>query len=107
MHGLLFFTLRDYITEGDDALSNWDLAQYADLCEQNFFKCLETYDSLAIPTLENIQSLILAVSHNSALFWHGVDKAIGYQSTRAIKFATGLDLCCRRPLHVPNTGHAP
>ncbi|KAK7707429.1 hypothetical protein SLS57_009299 [Botryosphaeria dothidea] len=74
MHGLLFFTLRDYITEGDDALSNWDLAQYADLCEQNFFKCLETYDSLAIPTLENIQSLILAATRaqeqsNLQLVW--------------------------------------
>lgn len=61
MHGLLFFSLRDYINEGDDVLSNWDLQQYSALCEQNFHKCLETYESLSIPTLENIQSLLLAV----------------------------------------------
>ncbi|KAL1615714.1 hypothetical protein SLS54_008844 [Diplodia seriata] len=61
MHGILFFTLRDYITENDNALSNWDLHTYAELCEHNFYQCLERYESLVVPTLENIQSLMLAV----------------------------------------------
>ncbi|EKG15372.1 Transcription factor fungi [Macrophomina phaseolina MS6] len=74
MHGLLFFSLRDYINEGDDVLSNWDLQQYSALCEQNFHKCLETYESLSIPTLENIQSLLLAATRaqeqsNMQLVW--------------------------------------
>ncbi|GME53107.1 C6 transcription factor [Neofusicoccum parvum] len=62
MHGILFFTIRDYITENDNALSQWDLPAYADLCERNFYRCLETYESLVIPTLENIQSLLLAAT---------------------------------------------
>ncbi|OJD36814.1 c6 transcription factor [Diplodia corticola] len=62
MHGLLFFTLRDYITENDTALSNWDLPVFAELCEHNFYQCLERYESLVVPTLENIQSLLLAAT---------------------------------------------
>ncbi|KAF9641547.1 putative c6 transcription factor protein [Lasiodiplodia theobromae] len=96
MHGILFFTLRDYITENDTALSNWDLAAYAELCEHNFYQCLERYESLVVPTLENIQSLLLAATRAQEqsklqLVWtyvsagHSMCQTLGYHRESHLK----------------------
>ncbi|OMP86921.1 putative transcriptional regulatory protein C11D3.07c [Diplodia seriata] len=98
MHGILFFTLRDYITENDNALSNWDLHTYAELCEHNFYQCLERYESLVVPTLENIQSLMLAVCNllyqlvlGFQLVWtyvaagHAMCQTLGYHRASHLK----------------------
>ncbi|KAH7010958.1 fungal-specific transcription factor domain-containing protein [Macrophomina phaseolina] len=87
MHGLLFFTMRDYVTENDSGLSNWDLSTYVDLCERNFHQCLETYESLVIPTLQNIQTLLLAATRaqeqsNLHLVWTYV--AAGYSMCQTL-----------------------
>lgn len=41
MHGILFFAIRDYITENDNSFSEWDLPAYTSLCGSNFSQCLK------------------------------------------------------------------
>lgn len=60
MNGILFYVFGEYCMDGgpDRAL----YPTYAKLCEKNFVAGLQDYDCLVIPTLENIQSLLLGVS---------------------------------------------
>lgn len=107
MHGLLYFTMRDYKIEDDGSLSQWDLSTYTELCERNFYQGLETYESLVIPTLENIQSLFIAVSNALAPSWPDTNLSQGHNSTRKVQEPTRVDLCRRRAFHVPDIGLSP
>ena len=62
MHGLLYFIIRDYLHDDDDALALFDCASYVDLCEQNFRLGLQSHEIIVNPTLEKAQALLIAVS---------------------------------------------
>ena len=61
MNGFLYFVLREYASTTDPRLSSWDLRQNMELCESNFFRYVEMYETMVTPTLENLQCLLLAV----------------------------------------------
>lgn len=67
MHGILSWLLRDRWGGDNTDLAHFDLVANAKLCEKNFCEGLETYKTLTVPTLENIQTLILGVISSVSL----------------------------------------
>lgn len=68
MNGLLAFVFAEYANAPDTTLSSSDCIKYAKLCEQNFIAGLQDYECLVIPTLENIQCLMIGVSFMTSAF---------------------------------------
>ena len=66
LNGLLFYLLDTYSQENSPDLSSSECAAYAKLCEKNFCDGIQEYECLVTPTLENIQCLMMGVSHASA-----------------------------------------
>ncbi|KAJ4148689.1 hypothetical protein NW765_017556 [Fusarium oxysporum] len=62
MHGMLFSVIREFSRHNDPVFAGYNLDDCANQCERNFDQCLERYESLIIPTLENIQALSMAAS---------------------------------------------
>ncbi|KAF2157289.1 hypothetical protein K461DRAFT_14042 [Myriangium duriaei CBS 260.36] len=60
LFALLFFTMRDYVNDEDSGFSPAQLQPSMQLCEQNFYRSVESYTTLTVPTLENTAALFLA-----------------------------------------------
>ncbi|KAF2136053.1 uncharacterized protein K452DRAFT_148698 [Aplosporella prunicola CBS 121167] len=58
LQALVFYIVSDLISAHDPLTEQFDCAAYAELCERNFSSALSTYETLAIPTLENVQVLM-------------------------------------------------
>jgi Fungal specific transcription factor domain len=67
VNGLLFYLLDAYSKENDSDLSSSDSATYSELCEKNFCDGIQDYECLVTPSLENIQCLMMGVSHHPPL----------------------------------------
>lgn len=68
MHGVLFFLLKDFAGRKEDIMKEIDLS-YIDLCERNFCRGLEVFETFTIPTLENILCLFMGVSTRKTYFF--------------------------------------
>ena len=62
MHGLIYFCIDDFMKEHDRFTEEHDCNTYRQQSGDAFAVALAQYDTLAIPTLENIQALSLGVS---------------------------------------------
>ncbi|PNS15187.1 hypothetical protein CAC42_8188 [Sphaceloma murrayae] len=60
LFGLLYFTLRDYVHNTAVGFEEQDILPSLQLCEQNFYRSIETYTTLTVPTFENIEALLFA-----------------------------------------------
>ncbi|PSK51786.1 hypothetical protein B9Z65_3053 [Elsinoe australis] len=60
LFALLYFTLRDYAHNKEVGFEEQDILPSLQLCEQNFYRSVETYTTLTIPTFENIEVLMFA-----------------------------------------------
>ncbi|KAF4550785.1 Fungal specific transcription factor domain-containing protein 10 [Elsinoe fawcettii] len=60
LFGLLYFTLRDYVHIKEAGFEEQDISPSLQLCELNFYRSVESYITLTVPTFENIQSLLFA-----------------------------------------------
>jgi hypothetical protein len=72
LSGVLLYLIEDHLETPyeDGGISSEDAPEYRasrDLCEKNFYSGLQSFDALTIPTLENVQSLLLGVSCRSVL----------------------------------------
>lgn len=72
LYGLLFYVIRDYMSQQDPVLDGYDGQAYVDMCEARFCAGLERFETLTVPVLQNIQALMigvrlacLALSYNS------------------------------------------
>ncbi|KAL2829642.1 hypothetical protein BJY01DRAFT_227761 [Aspergillus pseudoustus] len=61
MHGILLSLLKEFIGLKDPLAEKYDLPSYMPTVEKNFNAGLETYEILAVPSFENVLSLLLAV----------------------------------------------
>ncbi|KAJ0418976.1 hypothetical protein BJY00DRAFT_172326 [Aspergillus carlsbadensis] len=61
MHGILLCLLKEFIAFKDPLAEKYDLPSYMPTIEKNFSAGLETYEMLAVPSFENVLSLVLAV----------------------------------------------
>ncbi|KAL2819148.1 hypothetical protein BJX63DRAFT_382501 [Aspergillus granulosus] len=61
MHGILLSLLKEFIGLKDPLAEKYDLPSYIPIVEKNFNAGLETYEILAVPSFENVLSLLLAV----------------------------------------------
>jgi len=59
MHGLIYFCIDDFMKEHDSFTKEHDCSTYRQHSGDAFAVALAQYDTLAIPTLENIQALSL------------------------------------------------
>jgi len=59
MHGLIYFCIDDFMKERDSFTEEHDCSAYRQHSSDAFSVALAQYDTLAIPTLENIQALSL------------------------------------------------
>lgn len=62
MHGILYFTIKEYVAASDPLCKDYDLKMHLEKCKQKFNVGIETYEMLAIPNFENIFALTLGVS---------------------------------------------
>ncbi|KAH0339787.1 putative C6 transcription factor, partial [Aureobasidium melanogenum] len=58
-YGFLYFVIRDYWSQRDPALQGYDAQAIIDLCETTFCAGLESFETLTVPVMPNIQSLLL------------------------------------------------
>jgi hypothetical protein len=69
VHGILLSLFKEFTRFKDPVAEKYDLSQYMAICQRNLAVCFESYEILVVPSLENVLSLILAVS---ALYSHTV-----------------------------------
>lgn len=60
-YGFLYFIIRDYWSQQDPALREYDAQAIIDLCETRFCAGLESFETLTVPVLPNIQALLIGV----------------------------------------------
>jgi hypothetical protein len=60
-YGFLYFVVRDYWSQQDPALREYDAQAIIDLCETRFCAGLESFETLTVPVLPNIQALLIGV----------------------------------------------
>ncbi|KAG9756803.1 putative C6 transcription factor, partial [Aureobasidium melanogenum] len=58
-YGFLYFVVRDYWSQQDPALREYDAQAIIDLCETRFCAGLESFETLTVPVLPNIQALLI------------------------------------------------
>ncbi|KAI4850065.1 hypothetical protein E4T44_02967 [Aureobasidium sp. EXF-8845] len=58
-YGFLYFVIRDYWSQQDPALREYDAQAVIDLCESRFCAGLEKFETLTVPVMPNIQALLL------------------------------------------------
>ncbi|KAG9664742.1 putative C6 transcription factor, partial [Aureobasidium melanogenum] len=58
-YGFLYFIIRDYWSQQDPALREYDAQAIIDLCETRFCAGLESFETLTVPVLPNIQTLLI------------------------------------------------
>ncbi|KAI4849735.1 hypothetical protein E4T44_03164 [Aureobasidium sp. EXF-8845] len=58
-YGFLYFVIRDYWSQQDPALREYDAQAVIDLCEARFCAGLEKFETLTVPVMPNIQALLL------------------------------------------------
>ncbi|KAG9857421.1 putative C6 transcription factor, partial [Aureobasidium melanogenum] len=58
-YGFLYFVIRDYWSQQDPALREYDAQAIIDLCETRFCAGLESFETLTVPVLPNIQALLI------------------------------------------------
>lgn len=111
MHGLIYFILRDLMHDNDPIVEQHDCVSYLNFCEQRFSNSLSTYEVLSIPTLENIQILLLGVSaflgsalmflkeiHRQSRLWKkATDHYVGPTCLRHLLCARHLGSTANRP----------
>lgn len=61
MHAWMFLLIRDYVRHGDSLTEQFDCQAYIELSHDALATCLAKYDTIAIPTFENMQALIIGV----------------------------------------------
>ncbi|KAF2260489.1 hypothetical protein CC78DRAFT_536366 [Lojkania enalia] len=59
MLGILCNCFKEFIATSDPLLEKYDLKTHLEICEQSFKVGIETFDVLAVPSLENILALTL------------------------------------------------
>ncbi|KAH0367723.1 putative C6 transcription factor, partial [Aureobasidium melanogenum] len=59
-YGFLYFIIRDYWSQQDPALQGYDAQAIIDLCETRFCAGLESFETLTVPVMPNIQALLIA-----------------------------------------------
>lgn len=60
-YGFLYFVIRDYWSQQDPALGEYDAQAIIDLCETRFCAGLENFETLTVPVMPNIQALLIGV----------------------------------------------
>ncbi|KAI4718190.1 hypothetical protein E4T48_05613 [Aureobasidium sp. EXF-10727] len=58
-YGFLYFVIRDYWSQQDPALREYDAQAIIDLCETRFCAGLEKFETLTVPVIPNIQALLV------------------------------------------------
>ncbi|KAI4726306.1 hypothetical protein E4T49_05947 [Aureobasidium sp. EXF-10728] len=58
-YGFLYFVIRDYWSQQDPALREYDAQAIVDLCETRFCAGLEKFETLTVPVIPNIQALLV------------------------------------------------
>lgn len=61
MYGFLYFVTREYYSNGTMTLGGWRLDELMEQCEREFGRGLGRYETMSVPTLENLQCLMLGV----------------------------------------------
>lgn len=73
MYAVLYYVVREYLLcdsrELAGILGGWDLATFLPVCQQKFESGLESYETFTVPTLENLQVLLLGVSCMPTCFY--------------------------------------
>jgi hypothetical protein len=80
-YGLLYFVIRDYLSQQDPVLDGCDALAYIDLCEARFCAGLERFETLTVPVLPNIQALLIGVSFVFFVLEHELNAYPGNQSS--------------------------
>ncbi|KAL2862729.1 Zn(II)2Cys6 transcription factor [Aspergillus lucknowensis] len=60
-HGILLSLFKEFIGMKDPLTEKYDFSAHLPTCEKNFNAGIETYEILAVPSFENILSVLLAV----------------------------------------------
>ena len=96
MHGILYYTMKEYVAMKDPLCQKYDLKAQVETCKKSFLTSLESLHVLAVPSFENIIALALGVSIMS-LFWNRKQLicALDPQIIKAQDDANPL-LCCHR-----------
>lgn len=97
-YGFLYFVIRDYWSQQDPALREYDAQAMIDLCETRFCAGLEKFETLTVPVMPNIQALLLGVSNIHLLhLLHILTRRPGNQSPGRMQAVSELDVpLCRR-----------
>ncbi|KAJ6263667.1 ABC multidrug transporter MDR5 [Drechslerella dactyloides] len=61
MHGLLFFLLQECAAVDDPIMREWDVISFMRICEKNLHIGCQSYEVLAVPTLDNIKALVMGI----------------------------------------------
>ncbi|KAK6352924.1 hypothetical protein TWF696_004920 [Orbilia brochopaga] len=61
MHGLLFFLLQECVAVEDPIMAEWDAIGFMRICEKNLHIGCQSYEVLAVPTLDNIKALVMGI----------------------------------------------
>jgi hypothetical protein len=100
-YGFLYFVIRDYWSQQDPALREYDAQAMIDLCETRFCAGLEKFETLTVPVMPNIQALLLGVRViNMLQLLHILTRPPGDQSTGRMQVIFELDVLVRRCHHV-------
>jgi len=107
-YGFLYFVIRDYWSQQDPALREYDAQAMIDLCETRFCAGLEKFETLTVPVMPNIQALLLGV-RDINLFHplHVLIRSLGNQSTGRMQTISELDVPLCRRHHVSHPRLAP
>ena len=107
-YGFLYFVIRDYWSQQDPALREYDAQAMIDLCETRFCAGLEKFETLTVPVMPNIQALLLGVRDVNLLrLLRVLIKSPGNQSTRRMQTISELDVPLCRRHHVSHPWLAP
>jgi hypothetical protein len=100
-YGFLYFVIRDYWSQQDPALHEYDAQAVIDLCESRFCAGLEKFETLTVPVMPNIQALLLGVRRTRLLrLQYVLTTNIGNQGSRRMQTISELDVSLCRRHHV-------